>query len=65
MAELATFISQVGFPIFVACVLLYQTYHMHSENNATLVKLTAEIAALRDELHRVVETFARRDRSRS
>ncbi len=65
MNEVAAFISQVGFPIFVACVLLYQTYNLDRENHRSIEELSRSIAELRDQVHGLVETVERLARSRS
>jgi hypothetical protein len=52
----ADFISQVGFPIFVAVVLLYQVFKMDARNRAAVERLSdahqAIIAALDLILHK-------------
>ena len=65
MDQLTKFISDVGFPIFVAVVLMYVLYHMHQENHRTLDELARRIGELQAEVYRLVETLERRDRSRS
>ena len=42
------FIDHVGFPAFVAIVLLYVVIHMHRENHETFKGFTAELARLRE-----------------
>ena len=40
LKPLGDFISQVGFPVFVAIVLMWQFWKMHRENTAAMAKLT-------------------------
>jgi hypothetical protein len=42
------FIDHVGFPAFVAIVLLYVVMHMHRENHDIFRGFTAELARLRE-----------------
>lgn len=46
LKDLGDFIAQVGFPCFVAVVLLFQVLHMHRENHETMDKLADQVKEL-------------------
>jgi hypothetical protein len=46
LSDLAGLINQVGFPVFVAVVLLLRVDKMHAENIRAINALTAAIEAL-------------------
>lgn len=46
LTDVSTFIQQVGFPIFVAIVLLFQVLNMHRENVRAIDALTDAIRSL-------------------
>jgi len=48
LKAVADFIGSVGFPAFVACVMMWQVWHMHKENHAAMDRIAAEIAALKE-----------------
>jgi hypothetical protein len=47
LKQIAEFISQTGFPIFVAIVLLWRVDNMHTANLEALHENTLEIKLLR------------------
>lgn len=47
LKQLADFISQTGFPIFVAIVLLWRVDTMHTDNLKALHENTLEVKLLR------------------
>lgn len=47
LKAISDFIGAVGFPAFVAVVLLYQVHGMHKENSKTMRHLAHELAQLR------------------
>lgn len=47
LKAISDFIQAVGFPAFVAVVLLYQVDHMHKENARIMRELAHELARLR------------------
>jgi len=52
LQALSSFVTTVGFPVFVACVLLYQVYVMHVANIKAVAALTQEVALLRQFLEK-------------
>jgi hypothetical protein len=52
LPDVSNFISQTGFPIFVAVVLLWRVDTMHAANLAAIHALTVEIRLLRVALTR-------------
>lgn len=46
MQQVIAFIQGVGFPIFVACVLLFRVDKMHSENLRAINALTDAVWSL-------------------
>ena len=46
LKDLGDFIAQVGFPVFVACVLLFQVIHMHRENHESIDRLAERVQEL-------------------
>jgi hypothetical protein len=48
LKAIAEFIGAVGFPAFVACVMMWQVWHMHEANHAEMNRIAAELAALRE-----------------
>ena len=46
----ARLVPDLGFPVFVACVLLFQVLHMHAENHQMINKLADEVARMRQSL---------------
>lgn len=50
MDEIAKFISNMGFPIFVAVFMLYKTTSDNEKMNNTLTELKTVITSLTDEI---------------
>ncbi len=53
LKALGDFIGAVGFPAFVACVLLWQFFHMHKENHAAIDRMAAAIETLAAEVRKL------------
>jgi hypothetical protein len=58
LSEIGAFIAEVGFPIFVALVLMYTVVYMHRENRRDLGNATADLA----EIKRLLKAMAGRRR---
>jgi hypothetical protein len=47
LQSFATFINQVGFPAFVALLLILEVRQMHRDNTSTMRRLAQELAGIR------------------
>ena len=54
LKPIADFISQVGFPIFVAVVLLWQVFAMDRKNRAALEKQNQALGTIIDALNQIL-----------
>lgn len=51
----ARLVTNLGFPCFVALVLLFQVIHMHRENHQMIEELKGEIAKMRAAVERLTD----------